>query len=85
MFLFPKNIVYFHFLGCWLLVVGCWCYKYIFFLQPFKVIFIMDIFINFRTAWLNPSGELEFNQKDAAKDYCTSWLLLDFGAFLDFV
>lgn len=44
----------------------------------------MDIFINFRTAWLNPSGELEFNQKDAAKDYCTSWLLLDFVSCFPF-
>jgi hypothetical protein len=48
------------------------------------VIFITDILINFRTAWLDPNGELVFHQKKAASDYCRSWLLLDFVSCFPF-
>jgi hypothetical protein len=40
-------------------------------------IFIIDIAINFRTAWVDPSGEIEFDQKTAALEYIKSWLFLD--------
>jgi hypothetical protein len=41
------------------------------------VIFIIDIFFNFRTAWVNKQGEIEFDQATASMEYLTGWFFLD--------
>jgi len=41
------------------------------------VIFIIDIFLNFRTAWVNKQGEIEFDQATASMEYLTGWFFLD--------
>ena len=41
------------------------------------VIFIIDIFLNFRTAWVNKQGEIEFDQATASMEYLKGWFFLD--------
>ena len=40
-------------------------------------VFILDIFVNFRQAWLDPGGEVEFDPKTAARTYLQGWFMLD--------
>ncbi len=40
-------------------------------------VFILDIFVNFRQAWLDPGGEVEFDATRAAQSYLRGWFFLD--------
>ena len=40
-------------------------------------VFLMDIFVNFRSAWKNEDGAPEFDPRRAAIRYLKSWFILD--------
>ena len=48
------------------------------------LVFFLDIIVNFRTAWVLPSGELVFDQKEAASNYFRFWFWVDFISVLPY-
>ncbi|XP_023330518.1 potassium voltage-gated channel subfamily H member 8, partial [Eurytemora carolleeae] len=49
-----------------------------------EMIFILDIFFNFRMSFINKKGEVVYKLKDIAINYITGWFLLDLFAALPF-
>ena len=57
----------------------------IFFADRFvDTVFLFDIFINFRSAWINEMGHIEFDSCQGAKKYFYSWFLVDFLSIFPF-
>ena len=48
------------------------------------VCFLLDVLLNFRTAYYRKDGELEMNSKAIAKNYLQTWFLLDAIASIPF-
>ena len=48
------------------------------------IVFTIDIFINFRTAWKDAAGEDVFESRIAAKRYLKGWFALDIVSIFPF-
>ena len=49
-----------------------------------EVVFFFDIFVNFRTAWTDSSGEICFCPYEAARRYLRTWFVIDVISILPF-
>ena len=60
-------------------VIGAFHYwELLFFLDRFvDFVFLVDIVLNFRTAWIDQEGHTCFEWKECAARYAKSWLLID--------